>query len=226
MRNLYSIAALGIVFAFSAVGCENKRVAEDFSPVRPDNATDERRVEENGKEQAGQPMEYAELLKSKNIDPAKLPHLVMDIKGKGQIELELVPQLAPQTTSRIIELVSKGFYNGQRVHRVEPWVVQWGDPQSKDANWQKLPVGTKGSGKQLPYEENDIKMGPGIVAMASTGEKVGGDSQIFILTDNSKGTGESLQGKYAAFGKVTKGMDIVNKIAKGDVITSIKSAAR
>jgi len=148
--------------------------------------------------------------------PAKPPVTVeMDVKGKGKIVMELSAEKAPETTSRIATLVKEGFYDGQRVHRVEGWVIQWGDPQSKDKNWKKLPVGTKGSGVQLPFEANDIPMDRGVVAMASTGAGVGGDSQIFIL---KQGMSE-LQGGYATFGKVTKGMEVADKIEAGDEIT-------
>ena len=142
-------------------------------------------------------------------------HVVMRVEGKGEVKMDLDANKAPATTARIAELISQKFYDGQRVHRVEDWVIQWGDPQSKQQNWKDLQVGTQGSGKDLPFESNDIPMTRGVVAMASTGEQVGGDSQIFILTKDMPG----LQGGYAAFGRVTEGMDVVDKIKVGDKIT-------
>lgn len=214
MRMVFSVFAIFCFAIWALAGC----VSEEKS----DNAT----MTENTPspqpepEPSAGPMAYEELLKSKGIERESLPHVKMNVKGKGDVMLELVPQLAPETTKHILALIGKGFYNGQRIHRVEPWVVQWGDPQSKEKNWQELPLGTQGSGRtDLPYEENDIKMESGILAMASTGEKVGGDSQMFILTNVDPAQAEFLQGKYAAFGKVTEGMDVVNKLAIGDVVT-------
>jgi cyclophilin family peptidyl-prolyl cis-trans isomerase len=81
-------------------------------------------------------------------------------------------------------------------------------------------VGSGGSGKgNLPFEDNDIKMETGTLAMASTGEKVGGDSQMFILTSKLESAqAEFLQGSYAAFGKVTKNVEAVDKIQVGDTL--------
>ena len=136
------------------------------------------------------------------------------------IELELYPQKAPKTVERIVGFIEDGFYNGQRVHRVESWVVQWGSPASKTADLRDQSVGAGGSGKpNLPFETNDIKMEPGTLAMASTGAKVGGDSQLFILTSAlEQPQAEFLQGSYAAFGKVTKNMEGVDKLQVGDTI--------
>lgn len=145
----------------------------------------------------------------------------------GTIVLELYPDKAPKTVEQITRLIREGFYEGQRVHRVDPgadgktpWVVQWGDPQSKRPAWQHLPVGTQGSGKQLPFEANDLKMERGVLAMASTGEKVGGDSQMFLLGAGAdQGTLEFLQGKYCIFGKAVEGLDVIEKIQRGDVLS-------
>ncbi|MGI8922692.1 MAG: peptidylprolyl isomerase [Fimbriimonadales bacterium] len=188
MRNLIIVFMLAIVGAVLA-GCQAKEVTTE---PKDDGA-------------AEQP-----------APPAKPPVTVqMDVKGKGKIVLELSAERAPETTSRIATLVKGGFYNGQRVHRVEGPVVQWGDPQSKEKDWTKLQVGTKGSGVQLSFELTDIPMDRGVVAMASTGPGVGGDSQIFILKQRLN----HLQGGYAAFGTVTQGMDVADKIERGDEIT-------
>jgi cyclophilin family peptidyl-prolyl cis-trans isomerase len=140
--------------------------------------------------------------------------------AKGKIVVELYPAKAPKTCEQILRLIDTGFYEGQRVHRVEPWVVQWGDPQSKADDWESRQVGSQGSGKQLPYEATDIKMQAGTLAMASTGEKVGGDSQVFILTSACTADQASfLQAKYCAFGKVLSGMDVVDKVSRGDKVS-------
>lgn len=167
------------------------------------------------------PMTYEQLLASKHIDRAKLPKVEVKIAGKGSFIIELVPDLAPKTCEQILKLTKEGFYTGQRVHRVEDWVVQWGDPQSKKGNFEELPVGTEGSGHPLPYEDNAIPLTKGVFAMASTGAKVGGDSQVFILTKEDPQITQFLQGKYAAFGFVIHGMEVVEKLKRWDKIESM-----
>ena len=136
------------------------------------------------------------------------------------IELELYPKKAPKTVERIVGFIEDGFYDKQRFHRVESWVVQWGSPASRNTNLNDPSVGSGGSGMQiLPFETNDIKMEPGTLAMASTGAKVGGDSQMFILT-SALGADQAqfLQGSYAAFGKVTSNMEAVDRVQVGDYL--------
>jgi peptidyl-prolyl cis-trans isomerase B (cyclophilin B) len=144
-----------------------------------------------------------------------------DNKEPVVIELELYPKKAPKTVERIVAFIEEGFYTDQRIHRVESWVVQWGSPASKTTDLRNPSVGAGSSGKGLlPFETNDIKMEPGILAMASTGSKVGGDCQMFILTSAlEKPQAEFLQGNYAAFGKVTKNMEAVDKIQVGDTLS-------
>lgn len=145
----------------------------------------------------------------------------------GTIVLELYPDKAPKTVEQIARLIREGFYDGQRVHRVDlgadgrtPWVVQWGDPQSKRPAWKHLPVGTQGSGKQLPFEGNDLKMERGVLAMASTGEKLGGDSQMFLIGSGADAsTLQFLQGKYCIFGKAVEGVDLIEQIQRGDLLS-------
>jgi cyclophilin family peptidyl-prolyl cis-trans isomerase len=144
----------------------------------------------------------------------------------GTIVLELYPDKAPKTVAQIVKLIQDGFYEGQRIHRVDPgvngmpWVVQWGDPQSKKDTWQYLRLGTQGSGNPLPFEANDLKMAKGILAMASTGAKVGGDSQMFLLGSGAdQQTFDALQGNYCIFGKAVSGVDLIDQLQVGDQIS-------
>jgi len=136
------------------------------------------------------------------------------------IELEMYPKKAPKTVERIASLIESGFYKDMRIHRVIPGAVQWGSPLSRTLDLRDQQVGSGGSGKpNLPYEDTDIKMEPGALCMASTGAKVGGDSQMFIVTASGPpGQAEAWQGSYAAFGKVTKNMEAVEKIQVGDTL--------
>ncbi len=139
------------------------------------------------------------------------------IADRGRILFEFYPDKAPKTVEQIVGLAKEGFYDGQVIHRVENWVVQWGDPKTKDTE-KRQDWGTGGSGKPLPFETNDIEMTRGVLAMASTGERKGGDSQMFILKKDA----DWLQGKYCAFGRVVEGIEIVDAIQQGDKIESMK----
>ncbi len=149
----------------------------------------------------------------------KVMKIQMEIKNRGVVTLELYPEKAEKTCEQIVRLIEEGFYNGQRVHRVEDWVVQWGDPFSKEPQKNIGRVGSGGSGKNLPFESNDIPMKRGVLAMASTGAKKGGDSQMFVL----KKDGDWLAGDYCAFGKVIEGIEIIDTWQKMDEIISMKT---
>lgn len=144
--------------------------------------------------------------------------VTMKIKNRGIVVLELYPSKAPKTTAHILSLIDKKFYDGQRFHRVEDWVVQWGDPGSRNPSKAKHPIGTGGSGKNVPFEDTGVRFSRGTLGLASTGLKVGGDSQMFILRKDAF----RLDGNYCAFGRVVKGMDVVDKIKKNDIIVSMR----
>lgn len=148
----------------------------------------------------------------------KGPVLRFHVAGRGDFEITTDPKSSPKTAEHIASLVKNGFYNKQRVHRVESWVTQFGDPLSKTAPMTHAEMGSGGSGKQLPFEMSEIDFTRGVCGIASTGLQVGGDSQIFILKKDTL----RLYHSYAVLGKVTKGMDVVDKIQKGDRITSAR----
>ena len=144
-------------------------------------------------------------------------NMVMTLASGKSIELNLDEKGAPKTCARIKELVKQKFFDGIRFHRVEGWVVQWGAPQSKKGV-DAPGVGNGGSGKSIPFEAGKLSFAAGVLGMASTGAKVGGDSQMFIVTQPSP----NLDGSYCAFGKVVKGMDVLKTIKRGDVIKSVR----
>ena len=145
----------------------------------------------------------------------------MEVGNRGTVVVELYEDKAPKTVKQIGNFIEDGFYDAQHIHRVENWVVQWGDPLSKDLESNGRMVGSGGSGKSLPFESNDVPMKRGVLAMASTGAGVGGDSQMFVL----KNDGDWLQGSYCAFGAVVEGMEVIDSIQKNDAIISIKKLA-
>jgi cyclophilin family peptidyl-prolyl cis-trans isomerase len=122
------------------------------------------------------------------------------------------PKNSPKTVAHILHLVRTGFYDRQRVHRVESWVTQWGSPASRDQPLDSEAVTGGGSGKNLPFEESQVDFLRGVVGVASTGLQVGGDSQLFIL----KADTPRLWRSYAVVGKVVSGMDVVGTIQRGD----------
>jgi cyclophilin family peptidyl-prolyl cis-trans isomerase len=136
---------------------------------------------------------------------------------KGTIEFETYPEEAPKTVARVVELVKKNFYNGQRFHRAEPnFLIQIGDPVSRDFSRQSW-WGRQSSGKPIGVAEITKKRrhGVGAVSMAYPGtDRTGADSQFFI----TRRAAPELDGKYTVFGKVLKGMDVVGKIQRGDAV--------
>ncbi len=140
------------------------------------------------------------------------------VEKRGSFQITTDPKSSPKTVEHILDLVKKGFYNKQRVHRVEPWVTQFGDPLSKTAPMTHPKMGDGGSGHDVPFEMSEVDFTRGVCGIASTGLQVGGDSQIFIIKKDTM----RLYHSYAAIGKVTKGMDVVDKIRKGDRIISAR----
>ena len=125
----------------------------------------------------------------------------------GEIDAELYPDIAPVTVKNFVDLIDKGFYNGLTFHRViEGFMIQGGCPKGN---------GTGGPGYCIKGEfkangvKNDLKHERGVLSMARAMDPNSAGSQFFIMHETSP----HLDGQYAAFGKVTKGMDVVDKIA-------------
>ena len=134
---------------------------------------------------------------------------VITMEKGGQIELELYPEVAPKTVDNFVKLANKGFYNGLTFHRVEPgFVVQGGDP---DGN------GMGGPGYTIKAEFSDRHHERGTLAMARSMDPDSAGSQFYICL----GPAPFLDGKYTVFGKVTKGMDVVDKIRVGDKMKTV-----
>ena len=144
--------------------------------------------------------------------PEQLPIVTMVIKDYGTIEAQLYPQIAPNTVYNFISLIEKGFYDGLTIHRVDKgFVLQGGDPTG---------IGSGGPGYQIVGEfaangiGNDLKHTEGVLSMARSQSKNSGGSQFFIMTKDSP----HLDGSYASFGKVIKGMDIVHNIENTETL--------
>jgi peptidylprolyl isomerase len=139
--------------------------------------------------------------------------------SKGEVVIEMRPDLAPGHVVRIKELARKGFYDGLKFHRViDGFMAQTGCPQGN---------GTGGSGRKLEAEFSGEKHVRGTVSMARANDPNSGDSQFFICLDEAPW----LNKQYTAWGQVIGGMDNVDAINKGepprepDLIVSMKVAA-
>ena len=131
----------------------------------------------------------------------------------GLIELQLFPTDAPQTVSNFVTLAQSGFYNDLVWHRIVPgFVIQAGDPNTKNGGGVKSTWGTGTSGTNVPFEDDgNLHNTAGTIAMASTAAGSGGSSQFYInLVDNTA----TLDHKYAVFGTVINGMSVVQALAK------------
>lgn len=135
------------------------------------------------------------------------------VKDFGKIDLELYDELAPITVENFKKLVNEKFYDGLTFHRIiEGFMIQGGDP---------LGNGTGGSDEEIKGEfsangvQNDLSHTRGVISMARSQLNDSASSQFFIVHQDST----FLDGQYAAFGKVTEGMDVVDKIAESTPVT-------
>ena len=127
---------------------------------------------------------------------------------KGDIVLELSSNVST-TTNNFVFLACKGFYDGLIFHRVESgFVIQGGDPEGN---------GSGDPGYSIPGEFENATFDAGVLGMARGGDPDSAGSQFFITLDAAN----HLDGQYAAFGRVTEGMDAVQQITVGDVIETI-----
>jgi peptidyl-prolyl cis-trans isomerase B (cyclophilin B) len=145
----------------------------------------------------------------------KKNYLVTMETSKGIIELELYPEHAPMTVNNFVFLTKEGYYDGVTFHRViSNFMIQGGDPTG---------TGRGGPGYKFADETygNPLKHKAGVLSMANAGPNTNG-SQFFITHSPQP----HLDGKHTVFGKVTKGMEVVNAIEQGDKILTVKAAEK
>lgn len=135
------------------------------------------------------------------------PIVTITMEDGSVMKAELYPEIAPNTVRNFISLVNKGFYNGVIFHRVIPgFMIQGGDPTG---------TGMGGPGYSIRGEfakngfANDLRHTEGVLSMARSMRPDSAGSQFFIMHKNSP----HLDGDYAAFGKLTEGLDVVDAIA-------------
>ncbi len=139
---------------------------------------------------------------------AQNPIVTFEMENGDIMKAELYPEVAPNTVNNFISLINKGYYDGLIFHRViRGFMIQGGCPDG---------TGMGGPGYSIKGEfsnngfANDLKHAPGVLSMARTMAPNSAGSQFFIMHQNSP----HLDGDYAAFGQITEGMDVVNKIAE------------
>lgn len=140
------------------------------------------------------------------------PIVTFEMQDGSIMKAELYPEIAPNTVNNFISLVKKGFYDGKIFHRViRGFMIQGGCPEG---------TGMGGPGYTIKGEfsyngfKNDLKHTPGVLSMARAMHPDSAGSQFFIMHETSP----HLDGQYAAFGKVTEGMDVVNRIAETQTV--------
>ncbi|MEJ5313798.1 MULTISPECIES: peptidylprolyl isomerase [Anaerolinea] len=143
------------------------------------------------------------------IDPSKTYYAIIETE-RGNIELELYPQYAPKTVNNFVFLAQEGFYDGAAFHRViANFVIQGGDP-----------TGTGAGGPGYRFEDevknNPLKHERGVISMANAGPNTNG-SQFFITHSPQP----HLNGRHTVFGKVIKGMEVVDAIRQGDKMLKV-----
>lgn len=150
------------------------------------------------------------------------PIVTMEISDYGTIKIELYPKYAPNTVANFVNLVESGFYNDNTFHRLVPgFVLQGGDPDGDGTGGPGYTI--KGEFSENGYVKNTLKHDKGVVSMARTNMPNSAGSQFFIVLDDTETIHASLDNKYAAFGKVIEGMDIIENIEKNATVKDNQS---
>ncbi len=204
MKKSYIIIGVVVVLMLAAAGIYAK--INKASATTKKNENVENSIEQDNNVNQGSNNE-----KENNMYSTGTHHAEMVIKDYGTVKMELYADIAPITVANFAKLVNKGFYNGLTFHRIiSGFMIQGGDP---------LGNGTGGSDEEIKGEfalngvENSISHTRGTISMARASAYNSASSQFFIMHQDYTG----LDGAYAAFGKVTEGMEFVDKICE-DVV--------
>lgn len=204
MKKSYIIIGVVVVLMLAAAGIYAKINKASATTKKNENVKNS--IEQDNNVNQGSNDE-----KENNMYSTGTHHAEMVIKDYGTVKMELYADIAPITVANFAKLVNKGFYNGLTFHRIiSGFMIQGGDP---------LGNGTGGSDEEIKGEfalngvENSISHTRGTISMARASAYNSASSQFFIMHQDYTG----LDGAYAAFGKVTEGMEFVDKICE-DVV--------
>lgn len=202
MKKSYIIIGIVVILMLAAAGIYariNKTTAKN------ENTTN---VENNANSQKNENSEKNNESGENDMYKTGTHHAEMIVKDYGTVKMELYADIAPITVANFAKLVNEGFYNGLTFHRImSGFMIQGGDP---------LGNGTGGSDEEIKGEfalngvENSISHTRGTISMARASAYNSASSQFFIMHQDYTG----LDGAYAAFGKVTDGMEVVDKICE------------
>ena len=156
-----------------------------------------------------------------SAQPRSAP-VVMVETVRGTFRFVTFPNEAPVTVAHILALVNRHFYDGQRIHRVQPgFVVQFGDPQTRDLAKRDVWGRGEAAGSGTPIGVAEVSAKrlhlAGAVGVAHTGDPARGDSQIYITLARRP----DLDGQYAVFAQLVDGDDVIARLAVGDEITRV-----
>ena len=153
-----------------------------------------------------------------------MPKIATFETNVGTITAELYDKEAPLTVANFEKLANSGFYDGVKFHRViADFVVQGGDPLSRDLPAGNPRVGTGGPGWQIKCETagNPHKHAVGALSMAHAGKDSGGSQFFMVLSEQNT---RHLNGVHTVFGQITAGLDAMQKIKGNDVMTKVRVA--
>ena len=191
MKKKFIIAGLLLLPVLAFAGCGEKEASEKKTEETPTQVESVENTEVNEAIEA----------------PEILPIAEIKIKGYGTIKAELYPHKAPNTVANFTELANSDFYDGLIVHRlIKDFMIQGGCPNGDGTGGPEHEI--KGEFAANGFNINDIAHTKGILSMARTAAPDSAGSQFFIMTDDAP----HLDGEYAAFGKVTEGIEIVEKL--------------
>jgi peptidyl-prolyl cis-trans isomerase B (cyclophilin B) len=142
--------------------------------------------------------------------------------NRGTLTAELYDKEAPKTVENFEKLANAGFYDGVKFHRVIPgFVVQGGDPLSRDLTPGDPRIGTGGPGYKIKCETagNPHRHEPGALSMAHAGKDTGGSQFFIVLNEEST---KHLNGVHTVFGKITGGTNLIAQLQKNDVMTKVR----
>ena len=142
--------------------------------------------------------------------------------NRGTLTAELYDKEAPKTVENFEKLANSGFYDGVKFHRVIPgFVVQGGDPLSRDLTPGDPRIGTGGPGYKIKCETagNPHRHEPGALSMAHAGKDTGGSQFFIVLNEEST---KHLNGVHTVFGKITGGTNLIATLQKNDVMTKVR----
>ncbi|MDR2933511.1 MAG: peptidylprolyl isomerase [Oscillospiraceae bacterium] len=148
---------------------------------------------------------------SGNSAPDVKPQVTIEMDDGEKIVIELLPEYAPNTVANFVALIQEGFYDGTVFHRIVPdFMIQGGDPLGNGTG--NPGYGIKGEFKNNGFKQNTLLHERGVLSMARSSLPDSAGCQFFIVV---AGQYPSLDGDYAAFGRVISGMDVVDKIVSG-----------